>query len=169
MKCGKCKHESVTCNPFMTQSLQHKPTLVKCLADHYNENALDDYYTCENCHKKTKAKVRHMLVKLPKVLIFHIKRFDSSFRKIEKMTTFGASLDMAQFCMPDADPEIRGNTQYELFAITVHHGTLSGGHYVAFARRGAHWYNFNDEYFQRSSETQALKQQAYLLFYRQVE
>ena len=94
VKCGKCNHESVTCNPFMTKSLQHKPTLVKCLSDFYNENAIDDLYTCESCHKKTKAKVRHTLVKLPKVLIFHIKRFDSSFRKIEKITSFGTELDM---------------------------------------------------------------------------
>jgi len=104
VKCGKCRHESVTCNPFMTQSLQHKPTLIKCLSDYYNENAIDDFYTCESCHKKTKAKVRHMLVKLPKVLIFHIKRFDSSFRKIEKITSFGTELDMGQFCLPEVDP-----------------------------------------------------------------
>ena len=76
VKCGKCKHESVTCNPFMTQSLQHKTSLIKCLSDYYTENSLDDFYTCEKCNKKSKAKVRHMIVKLPKVLIFHIKRFD---------------------------------------------------------------------------------------------
>ncbi len=79
----------------MTQSLQHKASLIKCLQEYYTENALDDYYTCESCHKKTKAKVRHALVKLPKVLVFHIKRFDSSFRKIEKITTYGAELDMS--------------------------------------------------------------------------
>lgn len=95
VKCGKCRHESATFNPFMTQSLQHKQTLVKCLQEYYTENALDDYYTCESCHKKTKAKVRHSLVKLPKVLVFHIKRFDSSFRKIEKNTQYGAELDMS--------------------------------------------------------------------------
>ena len=41
------------------------------------ENTLDDYYTCEKCNKKSKAKVRHSFVKLPKILVFHIKRFDS--------------------------------------------------------------------------------------------
>ena len=94
VKCGKCKHESVTCNPFMTQSLQHKTSLIKCLSDYYTENSLDDFYTCEKCNKKSKAKVRHMIVKLPKVLIFHIKRFDEKFRKIEKKTDYSATLDM---------------------------------------------------------------------------
>ena len=128
--------------------MQHKASLAKCLQDYYTENTIDDLYTCESCHKKTKAKVRHMLVKLPKVLVFHIKRFDSAFRKIEKNTSFAETIDMNQFCLPNVEPQIRGNTQYQLFALTVHHGTLSGGHYVAYAKReDERWYNFNDEYF----------------------
>ena len=140
----------MTCNPFMTQSLQHKPTLIKCLQEYYSESALDDYYTCERCHKKTKAKVRHLLVKLPKVLVFHIKRFDSSFRKIEKMTQYGAHLDVAPFCLQsdEIDARLRGDSNYELFALTIHIGTLSAGHYVAFVKReDEQWYLFNDERF----------------------
>ena len=92
--------------------------------------------------------MRHQLVKLPKVLVFHIKRFDSSFKKIEKNTTYTADLNMNPFCMPDIDPNLRGNTNYQLFALTVHHGTLSGGHYVAYSLRDdGKWYNFNDEYY----------------------
>ena len=52
----------------------------------------------------------------------------------------------------------------------MHSGTLAGGHYVAFAEReSGQWYNFNDEYYQNVSENEALRQQAYLLFYRQEE
>lgn len=80
----------------MTQSLQHKGTLMKCLNEFYQENSIDDYYTCESekCGKKTKAKVRHLLVKLPKVLVFHIKRFDSNFRKIDKDTSYTEVIDV---------------------------------------------------------------------------
>eukprot|EP00354_Favella_ehrenbergii_P006957 CAMPEP_0170451296 /NCGR_PEP_ID=MMETSP0123-20130129/592_1 /TAXON_ID=182087 /ORGANISM="Favella ehrenbergii, Strain Fehren 1" /LENGTH=69 /DNA_ID=CAMNT_0010712955 /DNA_START=2519 /DNA_END=2728 /DNA_ORIENTATION=- len=68
------------------------------------------------------------------------------------------------------DARLRGSTNYRLFALTVHHGTLSGGHYVAFAKREDNrWYNFNDQHFEQVRESDALKQQAYLLFYRQVE
>ena len=77
---------------------------------------------------------------------------------------------MESFCVPDMDVELRGNTQYRLFALTVHSGTLSGGHYVAFAKREDNiWYNFNDEYFKQVRDSEALKQQAYLLFYRQLD
>ena len=69
--------------------------------------------------------------------------------------------------MGDMDPRLRGNTNYRLYALTIHHGTLSGGHYVAYAEReDGKWYNFNDERFQQVKESEALKQQAYLLFYR---
>ena len=142
----------------MTQSLQHKPTLLRCLQEYYSETALDDYYSCEKCHKKSKAKVRTMLVQLPKVLVFHVKRFDARYRKIEKNTAYGATLDMSPFCLPSIDPSLRGSTDYSLFALTVHHGTLSGGHYVAFAKRDdGQWYLFNDERFQPVSENDALK------------
>ena len=138
------------------------------MQDYYTEHQIDDYFTCESCNKKNKAKVRHNLVKLPKVLVFHIKRFDSSFRKIEKTTTYPAVLDMEPFCMANTDEQVRGSPIYRLFALTVHHGTLSGGHYVAYAKRAdGNWYHFNDEYFDMIKESDALKKQAYLLFYRQ--
>ena len=158
VKCGKCRHESVTCNPFMTQSLQCKPTIQKCLQEYYTESALDDYYTCEKCHKKSKAKVRHLLVKLPKILVFHIKRFDSSFRKIEKNTQYGANLNLEPYCLQDVDPRLRGSPNYNLYALTIHYGTLSGGHYVAYVKReDGRWYNFNDERFAPVQESEALK------------
>ena len=114
--------------------------------------------------------MRHNLVKLPKVLVFHIKRFDSNFRKIEKSTTYTEMLDMSPFCKSDVSASLRGSTHYRLYALTVHHGNLSGGHYVAYARRGDnYWYHFNDEHFDRIKTADALKKQAYLLFYEQVE
>jgi len=61
----------------MTQSLACKSTVEKGLSDVLSECNIDGLFTCENCSKKVKAKVRHELVHLPKILIFHIKRFDS--------------------------------------------------------------------------------------------
>ena len=59
VKCGKCKYNSVTRSPFMTQSLQHKNSLIKCLKDQYDEHQIDDTYKCEKCSKKSKAKKSH--------------------------------------------------------------------------------------------------------------
>jgi ubiquitin carboxyl-terminal hydrolase 22/27/51 len=60
------------------------------------------------------------------------------------------------------------DTQYELFALTVHIGSLDSGHYVAYTKRNGKWYLFNDEDYEIVKESDALNQEAYLLFYRKV-
>ena len=59
-----------------------------------------------------------------------------------------------------------GNCQYDLFALTVHHGGLNSGHYIAYVNRDGTWYNFNDEYVSIISLKEVMSQEAYLLFYR---
>lgn len=46
--------------------------------------------------------------------------------------------------------------KYELFAVTVHLGTLEMGHYIAYTKRNGKWYNFNDEKVIQVSESEAL-------------
>jgi len=67
----------------MTISLQYKSSLERCMYDYLSEEVIDGSYTCEKCKRNSNAKVRHELVKLPKIIIFHIKRFDSIFNKIK--------------------------------------------------------------------------------------
>ena len=80
----------------MTKSLQHKKNILDCLKDCLCERQLDDYYTCEECKGKSKAKKRHNLVLLPQVMILHIKRFDNNLRKINTRTNFPETLDISQ-------------------------------------------------------------------------
>jgi ubiquitin C-terminal hydrolase len=68
----------------------------KGLSDVLSECTVDGLYACENCSKKMQAKVRHELVRLPKILIFHIKRFDSQFRKIRQHCKYSATIDIDQ-------------------------------------------------------------------------
>ena len=60
------------------------------------------------------------------------------------------------------------DTTYELFALTVHIGSLDMGHYIAYTKRYNKWYLFNDEDFEIVREQDALNQEAYLLFYKKV-
>ena len=60
-------------------------------------------------------------------------------------------------------------TRYELYAVVEHMGGMNGGHYVAYVRLPSAppvWYLVSDASVQRSSEADALRAQAYLLFYR---
>ncbi len=58
-----------------------------------------------------------------------------------------------------------GTYKYRLSGAVVHSGSLGGGHYVAFVRRGSRWYYISDSHVKVVSEASALSCQAYLLFY----
>ena len=59
-------------------------------------------------------------------------------------------------------------TVYDLYAVVEHQGAMTGGHYVAYVRLPTQptWYYVSDAFVQRSTEADALRAQAYLLFYR---
>lgn len=151
----------------MTMSLQYKATLEQAILEHLSEVKIDGNYKCEKCGKESKAKVSHEFVRLPKYMMFHIKRFDSIFNKIKGNMHYPPVVDMRTFTTKETDVKLLGNTKYDLFALTVHHGTINQGHYIAYVKRDGTWYQFNDEYFTMESEKTALSQQAYLLFYAQ--
>jgi ubiquitin C-terminal hydrolase len=92
--CSKCGHASVTFNPFMTQSLSCKSSLEKGLHDVFDQHQIDGLYVCEKCKKGSKAKVKHEVVHLPKILIFHLKRFDANFAKIKSSCQYDPLIDM---------------------------------------------------------------------------
>lgn len=49
------------------------------------------------------------------------------------------------------------DTQYELFAVSVHIGSLTEGHYLAYTKRsGGRWYLFNDEHYEQVKEAEVL-------------
>lgn len=53
---------------------------------------------------------------------------------------------MAKYCKNNTlDAE---DTEYELFALTVHIGSLDMGHYIAYTKRNSRWFVFNDEEYE---------------------
>lgn len=115
--CGRCGYQSLTYNPFMTISLQYKPSLVSAIEDSLSEVRVDGNYKCDKCRKESKAKVSHEFVRLPKYLIFHVKRFNSMFTKITQGMDYPARLNLSNF---QEKSQTLGSTWYELFGLTVH-------------------------------------------------
>lgn len=63
-------------------------------------------------------------------------------------------MDMQKFCKNnelDID-----DTQYELFAVSVHIGTMEQGHYIAYTKRQGKWICFNDEDLELVKESEVL-------------
>lgn len=57
---------------------------------------------------------------------------------------------------------------YDLYAVSNHFGSLSGGHYTAYAKNCLYkkWYYFDDSEVSRASASDAVTKAAYVLFYR---
>ena len=80
----------------MTLSVTYKNSIERCIRDSLMEETISGTYTCDKCHQKSKAKVRNEFIKLPKILILHIKRFDVEGEKIENHTKYPDKLDLYQ-------------------------------------------------------------------------
>lgn len=150
------------------------------------------------------AEKRFVLERAPEVLAIQLKRFAQvgfrgGLRKISGHVEFPLELDLAPFVeelsgeksktelkekshtakrkRAGSCPNERGKTRgykYELTGVTVHGGSLSGGHYTAYVREGADsehrggWYHCNDSKIQRAQVRDVLKSEAYLLYYERV-
>jgi ubiquitin C-terminal hydrolase len=103
--CGKCEFKSETYTPFMTRSLALESTLEKCIANFVREDVIASasksgggsgghLYKCEKCKKGSKAKINTDFSRLPRVLVFHLKRFQfPSMKKISTKVKFNPYLD----------------------------------------------------------------------------
>lgn len=72
----------------------------------------------------------------PPVLVIHIDRYEmngsSNLTKNSKQMSYSRRLDISQFCSIANTTMSKQDYLYELYAVVVHTGAISGGHYYAF-------------------------------------
>ncbi|CDF37641.1 unnamed protein product [Chondrus crispus] len=153
---------------------------------------------------RSAAEKRFVVKRAPDVLAIQLKRFAQvgfrgGLRKISGHVDFPLEFDLAPFVDESASEELNaelkekssaakrkrsvcslyGNGKikaykYALTGVTVHGGSLSGGHYTAYVREGVDsdhrggWYFCNDAKIQRAKERDVLRSEAYLLYYERV-
>ncbi|GAN06886.1 cysteine proteinase [Mucor ambiguus] len=182
--CHTCKHTSTTYNTFMSLSLPipskklrlSSVTLYQCLDYFVKEETLDkeDAWRCPKCEKKRKATKQLTLTRLPDVLLIHLKRFsmDGHFRNKLDATVRCATrgLDLSGYVpmsMTPSPPQDRPSFVYDLYAVSNHYGSISGGHYTACVRDGYSdkWHYFDDSKMYLLEESKVVTKAAYNLFY----
>jgi len=55
---------------------------------------------------------------------------------------------------------------YDLYAVSVHGGSLDGGHYTAYAKNNNNWHCFNDSSVSNANPREVVTSGAYMLFYK---
>jgi ubiquitin carboxyl-terminal hydrolase 4/11/15 len=152
-------------------------SLRQCLQEFAKEEQLgpSEAWYCPKCKKHQQAMKKMSIWKLPKVLVVHLKRFESRSNKIDVPVDFpikDLSLDdwVAEEALKEGEEQ---DKTYDLFGIVNHVGQLYWGHYTAYAKNFANnrWYHFNDSFTEEVRDVRKTIQtrQAYLLFYKQRE
>ncbi|EJS44275.1 doa4p [Saccharomyces arboricola H-6] len=194
LKCKVCCHTSTTYQPFTVLSIpvpkknsQDKITIEDCFKEFTKcENLeVDEQWLCPHCKRKQPSTKQLTVTRLPRNLIIHLKRFDNLMNKNNDFVRYPFLLDLTPFWADDFDGvfppgvnddelPIRGQIppfKYELYGVACHFGTLYGGHYTAYVKKGLRkgWLYFDDtKYKSVKNKTDAINSNAYVLFYHRV-
>ncbi|KAJ1396295.1 Zinc finger, UBP-type [Sesbania bispinosa] len=145
----------------------------------------DQKLYCQNCQERQNSLKQMSIKKLPLVLSFHVKRFEHSYvkkwsRKIDRYLHFPFSLDMTPYLSSSILRARYGNrifafggeesdtfSEFEIFAVVTHSGTLESGHYVSYVRLRKQWYRCDDAWITEVDEATVRASQCYMIFYVQ--
>ena len=147
-----CTHHRTNTNNFYSIQLQvqNKKNLYESL-DALTEGELmdgDNCIFCPHCDKKVPVMKSQNFQKLPRILIFVLKRFEFNYDtmikvKINDFYEFPYELDMTKYVIQNNKD--KKNNIYTLKSIVVHMGTCENGHYYSFIKNeNEKWYEFND-------------------------
>lgn len=170
LTCRDCGHCSETFEPFLDLSLEidQVDDLVAALESFTKVEQVGDdenKLTCESCKVQVCKDKRLVLDKAPDVIAFQLKRFttlDNSIEKIDKHVAYPSELDLKPFHNNPDKEELT----YDLYGVVEHSGLPNYGHYVCTIRSSpSTWHLMNDSNVDSITETSALNQEAYILFY----
>lgn len=178
-------HEDIRCDRM--SNYDDTVTLERCIELFSEAEILEeeDFWYCSCCKEHVAAQKQLSLWKLPKVLIFHLKRFNyhqtqstlstrSTLRrdKINKLVDYQVeNLDMSPFVI---DPKEACNgipPNYELCGVVNHMGSMSFGHYTAYVKHPdkkeeSKWRLADDSHVRDVRPASVVSDNGYLLFYK---
>eukprot|EP01026_Neomeris_dumetosa_P065058 TRINITY_DN6230_c1_g1_i1.p1 TRINITY_DN6230_c1_g1~~TRINITY_DN6230_c1_g1_i1.p1 ORF type:complete len:378 (+),score=48.66 TRINITY_DN6230_c1_g1_i1:166-1299(+) len=148
--------------------------LYQCIQAYLQPERLSesDVWFCPKCKNHVRALKKLDIWSLPEVLVVHLKRFRYTRytrNKLDNLVRFPINdLDLTPYVTQKGDKLIP--PKYDLFAVSNHYGSLSGGHYTAYCKMpdDGKWYSFDDSNVSQVNDVEAsvVSEAAYVLFYR---
>ena len=179
VSCKTCGRTSDTFDSFMDLSLDvaRSKSVTHALRSYVATEVLDgaNKYKCEMGGGKphmSRATKQFTVDVAPLVLTVQLKRFEYvpfGRGKLNQFVEYPLELDLSS-AMSDAAKGAGGKERYALFGVLVHSGgSMHSGHYYCYVKGATgHWYEMDDEGVTQCSESVALRQRAYLLFYAKI-
>jgi len=165
LSCSNCDYLTMNHEPLMEIILTKKNdyhSLYDCLNEYINKNQISNEWKCDQCKELVYPFKKSIFWNLSPILIFQIKQYTSN-HKLNNHIKFPIHLDLNDYCIQSNNKK----TNYKLYGMCIHNGTLNYGHYYAicYNYKDDQWYKFNDEYISNISEEDLLNEKPYCLFY----
>jgi ubiquitin C-terminal hydrolase len=139
-------------------------TLAECLHLFVQPETIQGWKGELTSHERVVER-RTFLWNLPDILILQLKRFPNQYVKNHCEVDFPCHLDLRDYC-PRAE---HTDTEYELYAVANHEGSLQYGHYYADCKQiDGNWHRYNDQQVTRIQEEELRHEAAYVLFFRRL-
>ncbi|XP_039874031.1 uncharacterized protein LOC120725297 isoform X4 [Simochromis diagramma] len=168
--CKSCGHQSSQQEEFTSLSLDLVPegSVEDMLGTYLKEQKIE--FTCD-CGGTT-SEVKPSFDTLPRVLIFHLKRF--GFTQTYKLQKVNDPVRLQRDLVVSSK---QGDGRYELISIISHYGGTESGHYICHSvhpeespqSTSDHWLTYNDARVLHTTGSAVFEEQqqsAYILFYK---
>lgn len=168
LQCTVCNHTSYKYEPFIdlsvavpSQGKDNIHTIYNLLDDHFKNQIVEN--DCEGkCNKKTKFNKKTRVIKMPKYLIIHFKRFNNDLRKVATHIAYSSDLEMSKFSVAVENQSV----EYNLISVINHSGVFGGGHYYTYNRLiDGNWVNIDDDITTDIKPIEVCNKDAYCLIY----
>ncbi|UYV67533.1 hypothetical protein LAZ67_5001139 [Cordylochernes scorpioides] len=122
-----------------------------CFEELFKDESPQDY-VCYNCQSKVSLNSSFGIKKWPIILIIQLLRFSAfDMPKMNKMVSCPITLELEKF-IP--------KTNYNLFGVISHYGTLKYGHFKA----TVNWYKFDDNSVKKIAPNNIITSNAFVFF-----
>ena len=166
--CSKCGATHTRWETFNTLKITPKKNVswFDCIKEEFKSEEMDEY-ACESCHGKHKTTKRIQLWRLPKVLMFTVRRFTPMGTKDTTPIQYnGEVLSFSSLFAPESNEPSR-DKKYNIFGTVDHHGSMGGGHYTAQSLNPVwnSWHLYDDESV-HSIQKPSFGSNTYMMFFR---
>jgi ubiquitin carboxyl-terminal hydrolase 8 len=138
-------------------------SIEQCIEYTFKPESMPDLWLDDKTNTRKKLKKNTKICYLPEILVLHLKRWDYTLRKNNKLITYQSNINMYPFTMYNSVD----SCNYELFGIINHQGTVMGGHYYAYIKKNNQWLMFND--MNVSKVSNIMSSENYCFFYRKIK
>lgn len=164
LRCNTCEHTTYKYEPFIDLGLSINEkfcTLYDLMDDYFKKQKVN--FVCEgNCKRTVSFTKRVKIIKLPKYIIIHLKRFTNKLKKIDTTVAFSSEIDMSKYSVVLENSSV----DYELISVINHSGTLESGHYSTFNRTyDGIWVHLDDNKVNKVDPKEICTNKAYILIY----